>query len=75
MNDEVKEILIDVIDYYNTIGTESDPGFHTFERVVQRASKALKRHTKESRTGKNSVDVDPFGVTDEFPIYKLEDEW
>ena len=48
MNDEVKEILIDLIDYYNTVGTESDPGINTFETVAKRASKALERHARDS---------------------------
>jgi hypothetical protein len=75
MKDEVKEILIDLINYYNAMGTESDPGIHTFEHVVKRASKALATHGEIVGTGKKSADVDPFGITGEFPAYKLEDEW
>ena len=78
MNDEVKEILIDLIDYYNVIGTDEDPGFEPFADVVGRASKALERHAKETRDGDddiNSADVDPFAITAEFPAYKLEAEW
>ena len=77
MDDETKEILIDVINYYNTMGTESDPGIHTFEHIAQRASKVLENHAKEIRENNdiNSSDVDPFSTTDEFPMYKLEDEW
>lgn len=78
MNDEVKEILIDLIDYYNVIGTDKDPGFGPFADVVGRASNALRRHAKEvleDKENKKSADVDPFAITDEFPAYKLEDEW
>ena len=64
MNDEVKEILIDLIDYYNTVGTESDPGINTFETVAKRASKALERHARDSfeSSRNNSSDVDPFAM-------------
>jgi hypothetical protein len=77
MNDEVKEILIDLIDYYNTMGTESDPGVGTFEHVAKRASKALREHHENSR--KRSADVDPFamdvlGNTKQIKL-KFEDEW
>ena len=78
MNDETKEILIDLIDYWNTMGTESDPGMEAFCSVVQRASKALERNAKGSREGnedKKSVDVDPFANTDKIPAYKMEGEW
>ena len=81
MNDDVKEILIDLIDYYNLIGTEDDPGFAPFADVVGRASKALKRHAEEQRMQKRrrSGDVDPFamdvvGNTKQFEL-KLEEEW
>ena len=64
MNDEVKEILIDLIDYYNLIGTENDPGFVPFSDVVSRASKALKREAAEQnlRDTRRSGDVDPFAM-------------
>jgi hypothetical protein len=77
MNDETKEILIAVVDYYNAMGTENDPGIRAFESVVQRASKVLENHTKDIREDNknNSSDVDPFSITGEFPAYKLEDEW
>ena len=80
MNDEVKEILIDLVDYWNTTGTESDPGIEAFQSVVQRASKALERDTKESREGKEdkkNIDVNPFREYDEFPdsIIKTEEDW
>ena len=79
MNDETKEILIAVVDYYNAMGTENDPGIRVFESIAQRASNALENHAKENREGTknntNSADVDPFAITDEFPVYKLEDEW
>jgi len=72
MNDEVKEILIDLVDYWNAMGSENDPGFEVFANVVQRASKALERYSK--RTTPN---LDPFNSYDEFPdfIIKMEDEW
>ena len=75
MNDEVKEILIDLINYYNTMGTENDPGIQTFERVAHRASRALKNDANGQSANKNSADVDPFGTAGAFPAYKLEDEW
>ncbi len=89
MNDETKEILIDLVDYYNTVGTPSDPGIGVFEHIAQRASRALKRHAKQTDEGKqiNSADVDPFehvsslesiskhGYEKGFELYKLEDEW
>lgn len=42
MNSEVKKLLIDLIEYYNVMGTESDPGIGTFQNITQRASLALK---------------------------------
>jgi len=79
MNDEVKEILIDLVEYYSAIGTENDPGIQAFESVAQRASKALERYA--TNNNKKSVDVDPFigydgqqyGGFPEAPI-KHEDE-
>ena len=75
MNNEVKEILIDLVNYYNRMGTESDPGIRALENVAQRASRALERHTKTKGSNKNSADVDPFGDTGEHPTYKSEEEW
>lgn len=78
VDDETKEILIDLVDYYCRMGTKLDPGIGVFESVVQRASKALERHAAvapKSEEGKRSGDVDPFAITAEFPAYKLEDEW
>jgi len=60
MNDEVKEILIDLIDYYNNTGTEDDPGFGVFENIAQRASKALEKYAQSKRF--NSADVDPYAI-------------
>ena len=64
MNDEVKEILIDLVDYYNLIGTEDDPGFVPFAAVVSRASKALERHALKAPQPLKyrSGDVDPFAM-------------
>ena len=79
MNDEVKEILFDLIEYYNLIGTKDDPGFESFADVVQRASKALMTHAKNNSEGKQNTnsDVDPFEAYNEFPdsIIKVEEEW
>ncbi len=78
MNDEVKEILIDLVDYYNVMGTENDPGIGVFEDVAIRASAALKRYASEvsgENNNLNSADVDPFAITGEHPMYKSEDEW
>jgi len=75
MNDEVKEILIDLVNYYNGMGTENDPGILMLENVAQRASRALESYAKGRSADKNSADVDPFAITEEFPQYKLEDEW
>ena len=75
MNDEVKEILIELIDYYNIIGSKDDPGFEVFAAIVHRSSKALERHAKG--TTQTAKDVDLFEPYDEFPddIIKMEDEW
>ena len=73
MNNEVKEILIDLVNYYNRMGTESDPGIRVFENVARRASRALEHHAKGSN--KNSADVDPFSDTGEHLVYKSEEEW
>lgn len=59
MNNNVKEVLIDLIDYWNTMGTESDPGIEAFCSVVQRASRELVLQSRED-TKNNSVDIDPF---------------
>ena len=82
MNDEVKELLIDLIDYYNTMGTESDPGITAFESVARRASKALERHAKEKREDKQNKSElplnyipDPFEHPGHPSSYKSEDEW
>ena len=81
MNSEVKEILIDLIDYYNVIGTEDDPGFEPFADIVSRASKALEYDALNSRNGQNkgSGDIDPFAMnavgTRKEKIFKHEDEF
>ena len=64
MNKETKQILIDLIGYYNVIGTEDDPGFVPFADIVGRASKALERDAskKKPATRKNSADVDPYAI-------------
>ena len=77
MNDEVKEILIDLVDYYNAMGTDKDPGINTLENVVKRSSKALKRNYEKRRM--RSGDIDPFamdvvGNTKQLKL-KLEEEW
>ncbi len=74
MNDEVKEILIDLVNYYNTMGTSDDPGIEVFQNVVQRSSHALERYSKQA---KQTKDVDPFASYDEFPdvVIKQENEW
>ena len=78
MKDEVKEILIDLIDYYNVIGTDNDPGFVPFADIVNRASKALEQAAKDRRL--NSADVDPYamdvvGTRRESTFHKREEEW
>ena len=74
MNDEVKEILIDLISYYNIVGTADDPGFVPFAEIVGRASQALKRHAKASHP--NSADVDPYAMdVVGFVEIKREEEW
>ena len=62
MNDEVKEILIDLIDYYNAIGTKGDPGFEVFAKIASRSSKALEREVKKQKyqASAGSGDIDPF---------------
>jgi len=68
MNNEVKEILSDLIDYWNTMGTESDPGIEAFCSVVQRASKVLERNRNT-----DVVRIDPFDIGE--PPTKHEEEW
>tara|TARA_R100000008_G_scaffold66975_1_gene44038 strand:+ start:8060 stop:8266 length:207 start_codon:yes stop_codon:yes gene_type:complete len=68
MNDETRSILLDLIDYYNTMGTEKDPGICVFEDIVKRASKLLSRNQS---TG--TVRIDPFDMCNA-PI-KSEEEW
>lgn len=80
MNDEVKEILIDLVEYYNAIGTTDDPGVEAFENVVQRASKVLKQYATnivEGKQNNNSSDVDPFKYYNDLSDdnNKHEDEW
>ncbi len=41
MSDEIKKLLFDLVEYYNTMGTESDSGIETFQDIAQRASLAL----------------------------------
>ena len=64
MNDETKEILIDLVDYYCRMGTKIDPGIGALENVAQRASKALEREARgqKLRDTKRSGDVDPFAM-------------
>ena len=75
INNATKEILIDLINYYNVIGTEDDPGFVPFADIVNRASKALEQHANGDTQG--SGDVDPFTAYDEFPdhVIKHESDW
>ena len=76
MNDEVKEILIDVVDYYDSVGTEDDDGI--LASVALRSRLALERHSKQTtQTPQTTKAVDPFTAYDEFPdtVLKLEDEW
>jgi len=83
MNDEVKEILIDLIDYYNIVGTDKDPGFEPFAKVVGRASKALEREAAERKRSARlrSADVDPYamdvvGMPKQMSFeFKHENEW
>ena len=64
MNDETKEILTDLVDYYCRMGTKVDPGISVLENVVQRASKALEREATEQKLRgiQRSSDVDPFAM-------------
>ena len=73
IDNNVKEILIDLIDYWNTMGTESDPGIEAFCSVVQRASKVLENDAKETLEDNknNSVHIDPY----DWPTVKWEEEW
>ena len=81
MNDDVKEILIDFINYYNTMGTESSPGIDAYQHTIRRATNALKRHAEEQKAEarKRSSDIDPFamdvvGNQEQFTL-KLESDW
>ena len=68
MNDEAKEILIDIIEYQNAVGTKKDLGSLTLERLAQRAQKALDNYSRTKNTP--STGVDPFQV--EFDQYEFE---
>jgi len=74
MNDEVKEILIDLIDYWNTLNAKDTP--QIFAAIVQRSSTALDRYHKQA-TIQTIKDIDVFEPYDEFPdfLVKMEDEW
>ena len=81
MNDEVKEILIDLVEYYNAMGTKNDPGIQTFESVAIRASHVLKRIASEGTqcSKLRSSDIDPYamdvvGSPKQLPL-KFENEW
>lgn len=69
MNDQVKEILIDLIDYYNVIGTDDDPGFVPFADIVGRASQALRC---ESRHTNHPGGIDPFAFDPVAPPAQLK---
>jgi hypothetical protein len=73
MNDNVKEILIDLVDYYGVMGTDNDPGIDVLENVVQRASIELRLYTIKNRKNKqnNIILIDPF----ELPEIKHENEF
>jgi hypothetical protein len=59
MNDETKEILIDLIGYHSVKGTGDDPGFGSLADIVNRATKALEHHAEVQ---KHSSDIDPFAM-------------
>jgi hypothetical protein len=73
MNDNVKEILIDLVDYYSVMGTGNDPGIDVLENVVQRASIELRLYAIKNRKNKqnNIILIDPF----ELPEIKHENEF
>ena len=61
MNSNVRAVLFDLIEYYNAMGTENDPGIGMLESVVQRSSHELAVHGRKTRENtKNSSNVDPF---------------
>jgi hypothetical protein len=61
MKDETKELLIGFIAYYNSIGTESDPGFKEFESLVQHASRILEREAGKNCDASSEC-IDPFEI-------------
>lgn len=78
MNDEIKEILISLTEYYKSRRTPQDfsDGSAALENIVARATRALEQEVrKKQTTNRNSSDVDPFVTPRDFPAYKLEDEW
>ena len=64
MNDEVKEILIDLIDYWNAMGTDDDPEIEEFEKIIQRSAAALGRNFNDEAQKEflRSSDIDPFAM-------------
>ena len=75
MNDNIKELLIDLVEYYNAMGTSKDPGIEIFENVVQRATVELKLHVKNNtKDNLKSADVDPYSF-DVVGSLKHEDEF
>jgi hypothetical protein len=60
MNSEIKKILFDLVEYYNAMGTDKDPGIGQLMDVVQRASLALEVQSRLEKLRTSSVD--PFDV-------------
>ena len=77
MNDELKELLIDLVDYYNEMGTDKDPGIRTLENIVQRASVVLEvQHRIDTiKSNRNSADVDPYAMDVVGKVYKNENDF
>jgi hypothetical protein len=74
MNDEVKEILISLIDYYEMVGTKKDLGTLTLERLAQRAAKILEAYSEIKN--KTSASIDPFENLEQYNLdFKEELEW
>ena len=70
MSDEIKKLLFDLVEYYNVMGTENDPGIEVFADITHRASIALEVQSRLERvkTVKMNNSVDPFNL---FPEDKV----
>jgi hypothetical protein len=80
MKNPVKELLIDLVEYYNTIKYAKDAGHVRLQHLASRATQILDREVPQQR--QNSGDIDPFAIdvvsetTQQLTLnLKHENEW